>query len=60
MEHTVNIINPNKGVIPSLLNVFAMFELRLICDKDKLEYIAISCINCKKETGLYLINSTYE
>ena len=30
MEHTANIINPNKGLIPSLLKVFAMFELRLI------------------------------
>ena len=48
MEHTENIINPNKGRIPSLLNVFAMFELRLIDDRDKVEAIAIKCINCKK------------
>ena len=27
MEYTVNILNPNKGLIPSLLKVFAMFEL---------------------------------
>ena len=25
IEHTANIINPNKGLIPSLLKVFAMF-----------------------------------
>ena len=56
MEHTANIINPNKGIIPSLLKVFAMFELRLIGDKDKLDVIAIWCINCKKYTGLYLKN----
>ena len=33
MEHTANILNPNKGLIPSLLRVFVMFELRLIDDK---------------------------
>ena len=54
MEHTANIINPNKGLITSLLKVFYMFELRLIDDNDKVEAIAIRCINCKKETGLYL------
>ena len=37
-----------------------MFELRLIDDKYELEDIAISCINCKKETGLYLRTSTFE
>ena len=30
MEHTAAIINPNKGLIPSLLKVFAMFEWSLI------------------------------
>ena len=25
-----------------------------------MEAIAISCVNCKKETGLYLRTSTYE
>ena len=53
MEHTANIINPNKGIITSLLKVFEMFGVHLIGDKDKLEAIAIRCINCKKETGLY-------
>ena len=58
MEHTVHIIKSNKRLIPSLLNVFPMFELRLIGDRDKLEAISIRCINCKKETGLYLRTST--
>ena len=31
-----------------------MFELRLIDDRYKLGAIAMRCINCKKETGLYL------
>ena len=60
MEHTANILNPNKGLITSLLRVFAMFELRLIYDRGELEAIAIRCINCKKETCLYLKTSTFE
>ena len=60
MEHTANILNPNKGIIPSLLKVFAMFQLRIIDDTYEVEAIAIRCINCKKETGLHLINSTLE
>ena len=31
-----------------------MFELRLFHDRDKLEAVAIRCINCKKEIVLYL------
>ena len=50
MEHTASIINPNTGAIPSLLKRFAMIELRLIDDKEKLDAIAIKCINCNKET----------
>ena len=43
----------NKGIIPSLLKSFTMFELYLIGDKEKLDVIDKSCTNCKKETGLY-------
>ena len=53
MEHTENILNLNKGQIPSLLKVFDMFELRLIDDKDKVESIAIRCINCKKNRFIF-------
>ena len=60
MEHTENIINPNKGLITSLLKVFFMFELNLIDYGDKGESIYIRCINCKKERGLYLVTSTLE
>ena len=60
MEHTLNILKPNKVLIPSLFRVFPVFELRLFYDKDEVEIIAIRCINCKKEIGLYLINSTFE
>ena len=37
-----------------------MFELRLIGDKEHLNVIAIRCINLKRETGLYLENSTFD
>ena len=43
-----------------MLGFFTIFWLRLIDDRDKLGYISISCINCKKETGLYLETSTLE
>ena len=60
MEHTANIIKPKQGLITSSLKVFAMFELCLIDDINKVESIDIRCINCKKETGLYLRTSTSE
>ena len=59
-EHTANIARTNKGLISSLLKVFAIFELRLIGDKYKLDFIAIRCINCKRETGSFLITSNFE
>ena len=60
IEHTENITNTNKRTIPSLLKAFAMFDLNLISNREKLDVIAIKCINLKKETGLYLQNSTFE
>ena len=56
MKHTANIINPNKVIFPSLLKAFEIFELSLIDDNYKLDTTDIRCINCKKETGLYLKN----
>ena len=47
-------------MVPSLLKVFAIFELRLIETEEKLDAIYIRCINCKKATGLFLRNSTFE
>ena len=47
-------------MIPSLLKAFVMLELRLIGDKEKNYVIVIRCINSKKETGLYLINITFD
>ena len=60
MEHIENILNPNKGLILSFLEVFAMFKLCLSDDEEVEEIIATRCINCKKETGLYLIDPTVE
>ena len=60
MKHIENIMKTNNGLISSLLKVFAMFELRLISNEEKLDVIAIRCINCKRETSLYLKNTTFE
>ena len=37
-----------------------MIELRLNYDEEKLDAISIRCINCKKEKGLYLKNTTFD
>ena len=50
MERTANILKPNKGLIPSLLKYFAMFQFRIIGDKYDVDSIAIMCINYKKKT----------
>ena len=65
IEHTVNILKPNNGLIPSLLKLFAMFELCLFDYKQYeegniMDIISIRCINCNKETVLYLRNTTTE
>ena len=54
MKHTANILNPNKGLITLLLKVFAMFDLCIIDNRDKLEAIDISCINCKKGKKVHI------
>ena len=58
IEHTTNILNPNIGIIPSLLKVSAMFKLRLFYDKHNeegnvVDEIAIRCSNFNRETGLH-------
>ena len=56
IEHTENILKKNKKLIPSLLKLFSMFQLRTFDAKhDEKSYaIAIKCINYNKETGLNL------
>ena len=41
-----------KGLISSLLKVFAMFEIRLSYKEEILDIVSLNCINCKRETGL--------
>ena len=60
MEHAANLMKTNKGPILLLLKVFYMSELRLFGDKEHFDVIAIRCINCKKQTGLFLGTSTFE
>ena len=44
IEHTTNILNPNKGLIISLIKVFAMFKLRLFDDKEDEEVKVVEII----------------
>ena len=37
-----------------------MIELRLNRDEEKLDFIYIRCINRKRETGVYLRNTTFD
>ena len=65
MEHTAIILEPNKPLIPSLLKAFAMFKWPIFYDKynegdNFVEAIAIKCINCNKDTGLYSKDTTIE
>ena len=53
IEHTSNIINPNKGRITSLLKSFAIFQLRLFYDihdeeGNVADEISIRCSNFNK------------
>ena len=43
----------NNRLISSLLKVFAMFEIRLSYEDEKLDVLSLKCLNCKIETGLY-------
>ena len=52
MEHTANKIQGNNGLISSLLNMFAMFEIRLSYGEKELDVLYIKCINYKTERGL--------
>ena len=52
MEHTANKTQENKGLISSLLKMFAMFKIRLSFGDEYLDALSIKCINFKRETGL--------
>ena len=42
----------NNWLILSLLNMFAVFEIRLSYGVKELDVLLLKCINCKRETGL--------
>ena len=52
MEHTANKMQENKGLISSLLKMFAMFEIRLSFVDEDLDTLSINFINCKRKRGL--------
>ena len=49
MYPTENILEPDKSLIPSLLKVFVMFQLRIFYDKHNEEenFVEAIAINCK-------------
>ena len=66
MEHTAGIIETYISLIPSLLKVFAMFQMCLFYYKHNeewsvIEAIAINYSNCDRRTGLFLkVNTVKE
>ena len=58
MEHTASNIETYISLLPSLLKVFAMFQMRLLHNehnehKNFVESIAIRCSNFHINNGLY-------
>ena len=65
MEHSANILEPNKSLISSSLKVFVMFQLRIFYylkyeKENGVGYIAIKCIDFNKDTGLYVKDTIIE
>ena len=65
MEHTESNTETDISLLPSLLKVFAMFQMRLLYPENNkeehvVESIAIQCSNCHIKTGLNLKDRTAE
>ena len=65
MKHNENTLEPSKSLIPSLLKVFAMFQLltfynKNIEEENDVEAIASKCRKFNKDTGLHLKDTTIE
>ena len=59
MQHTTDNIETKITLVPSLLKVFAMFQIYLFLNKENheenvVDTIAIKCSNCGKTAGLYV------
>ena len=67
MELTADRIYNERILLPSLLNIFSMFQIRCWYsqgedDQNKVDNIAIRCSNREKETMISMdnINTTYQ
>ena len=65
MENTASKIKTYISLLPSLLKVFEMFQMRLLYfehneEDNVVEAIAIKCMHCYISTGLYLKDKTVE
>ena len=50
LEHTAKKWKKRSDII--IINVFAMFEIRLSYEDKKMDVVSLKYINCKRETGL--------
>ena len=60
-EYTKYRIDNDITLLPSLLKIFSMFQMRFCYDKEPdnqndVNIIALRCNDCGKETGLYMNN----
>ena len=67
MDYATDRIENEIIILPSLLKIFSMFQIRCwykkgYDDENKVENIAIRCSNCGKETMIYMdnMNTTYQ
>ena len=61
MDYTAYRTENERTLLPSLLNMFSMFQISFWYnkghdDQNKVEHIAVRCSNCGKETSLYVDN----
>ena len=47
-----SLMQDDTHLTSSLLKMFSMFEICLICGDDDLDKVCLKCVNCKKDTGL--------
>ena len=52
IEYTGNVMQDDTHLTSSLVKMFSLFEIRLICGDDNLDTLSLNFINFKKETGL--------
>ena len=61
MEYITSNIEIDIPLLPSLLEIFAIFQMRLLYHEHNKYFVeAIQCFNCHKNTGLNLEDKRVE